>query len=69
MLRKFLGVVVAMALPSLLAGQAPAAPTPAASKLAPAHAVATQVQGSHSRCCWPSAPITGPVSLVRRETE
>jgi len=45
MLRKLLGVVVAMALPSLLAGQAPAAPAPAMSKVAPAHAMATQVQG------------------------
>src|SRR6267378_4372136 len=45
MIRKLLGVVIAMVLPSLLAGQAPAAPAPATPRLAPAHAVATQVQG------------------------
>jgi len=45
MIRKLLGVAVAMALPSLLAGQAPMAPAPATSRIAPAHAVATQVQG------------------------
>jgi len=48
MLRKLLGVVVALALPSLLAGQAPRTPNPATAKptLALTHGIATQVQGS-----------------------
>ena len=46
MLRKLLGLVAAMALPSLLAGQAPRTPNAAAApKLAPPQVVATQVQG------------------------
>jgi hypothetical protein len=44
MFRKLLSVVAAMALPSLLAAQTPA-PIPASARMAPAHPVATQVQG------------------------
>lgn len=47
MLRKLLGIVAALVLPSLLAGQAPGNPSPvtAQSTLALARGVATQVQG------------------------
>lgn len=47
MLRKLLGVVVALALPSLLAGQASRTSSPATAKpmLALTHGIATQVQG------------------------
>lgn len=44
MLRNLLGVVAALALPSVLVGQAPTPPNPAAG-LARPHGIATQIQG------------------------
>jgi hypothetical protein len=44
MLRKLLGVVAALALPSVLVGQAPSPPNPAAG-LAKPHGIAMQIQG------------------------
>ena len=44
MLRKLLGVVAALALPSVLVGQAPPPPNPAAGVAKP-HGVAMQIQG------------------------
>jgi hypothetical protein len=58
MLQKLLGVVIALALPSLLAGQAPGTPSPATAKptLARPHGIATQVQGEVVRVQEPEAP-------------
>ena len=46
MLRKLLGMVIALALPAVLAGQAPATPAPSKPMPAVSHGVATQVQGA-----------------------
>jgi hypothetical protein len=60
MLRKVLGVIAALALPSLLAGQAPGTPGPATAKptLARPHGIATQVQGEVVRVQEPEAPTS-----------
>ena len=55
MLRKILGVAIALAVPALLAAQAPHAPISAAPRLAPPHVMATQVQGEVLRVDVPSA--------------